>query len=322
MPSPTCTIGGVATPVDVTAGSTVNGALASPAGALYWSLVCTATDESNTAAAINATLSVNQGAKTFSFTAPGVGSSVICTSTVGVKGLGLDANGVWQPSFSTTFKVNVKAGNGLRVLAFNELLEQSSFGWLSELNAGIRSAGGGTATVTGTGFAHVTSSSFDSPARAVNLNSADVTGVAQVANGGTGLSAVGPNGQVLTVVSGVPAWSSPTSGSAGPIRFPITTTATQNSITTIPGGSLVTRVAVRVTSAFSGGTTIQIGNSTLASLLMATGTIDTSLATPGLYDLPLDVLWGSSTLPVQVSIGGSPSLGAGYVLVLYGAPTT
>lgn len=41
---------------------------------------------------------------------------------------------------------------------------------------------------------------------------AGVTGVLPVANGGTGLSAGGTNGQVLTMVSGAPAWSSPSGG--------------------------------------------------------------------------------------------------------------
>lgn len=45
----------------------------------------------------------------------------------------------------------------------------------------------------------------------INL-ATDVTGVLAVANGGTGLSSVGSNGQVLTVSSGVPAWQTPASG--------------------------------------------------------------------------------------------------------------
>jgi hypothetical protein len=40
----------------------------------------------------------------------------------------------------------------------------------------------------------------------------DVTGVLPAANGGTGLSSVGTNGQVLTVAGGVPAWSNPVTG--------------------------------------------------------------------------------------------------------------
>lgn len=138
-PNPACLIGGLATPVDVAASSTINGSLASSAGANFWSVICIATDDSTTAAAINATLTVNQGPKTFSFTSGALGTSYIFSSTVGVSGLGLDANGVLQPSFSTTFKVNVKTAHGFRVIAAGEKFEQDTVnGWIAEMNAAIR----------------------------------------------------------------------------------------------------------------------------------------------------------------------------------------
>jgi hypothetical protein len=144
-PSPNCLVGGLATPADVPASSTVTGGLASTAGAQFWSLTCINTDELNTAAAINATLSVNQGAKTFSFTAPGgLGSKVVLQSVVGITGLGLDANGIPNPAFTTTFAVNVPLGNGQRVWAVGETFEQNaSFGNIVEVNAAIRTAAGG-----------------------------------------------------------------------------------------------------------------------------------------------------------------------------------
>jgi hypothetical protein len=143
-PNPTCTVGGNPTPVDVPPNTVTAGALASTAGAQYWNIAAVNTDDLNTAAAINATLSVNQGAKTFQFTSPGVGSKVIFQSVVGVLGPGLDANGVFQPAFVTTFAVNVKTANGLRVWATSETAEQSvAFGNIVEVNAGIRGAGGG-----------------------------------------------------------------------------------------------------------------------------------------------------------------------------------
>lgn len=140
MPSPVCTINGGSTPADVSASSTVNGALATPAGAKFWSVTCIATDDSTTAATINATLTVNQGAKTFSFTSGAAGTAYIFSSTVGISGLGLDANGTVQPSYSTTFKVTVKTAHGFRVLAAGEKFEQDSVnGWINEINAAIRS---------------------------------------------------------------------------------------------------------------------------------------------------------------------------------------
>lgn len=139
MPNPTCTVNSATAPADVTASSTVTIALASSAGANFWSIQATGTDETNTPAAINATLVVNLGAKTATFTAPALGSAVIFTSTVGVTGLGLDINGVQQPSYTTTFKVNVKTSAGFRVLAAGEQLEQDALnGWIAEINAGLR----------------------------------------------------------------------------------------------------------------------------------------------------------------------------------------
>lgn len=159
MPSPTCTIGGSATPQDVSSGATVNGALANASGVTFWGVTAIGTDELNSPATVNGTLTLNQGAKTFQFTAPaGLGSAVIFQSTVGAQGStqghGVDVNGVYQPSYTTTFKVNVKTASGLRVMVENESFEQDTvFGWTNELNAGIRAAaGGGATTTTGTGF--------------------------------------------------------------------------------------------------------------------------------------------------------------------------
>lgn len=145
MPNPDCLVNGSPTPQNVAASATVTGGLADPSGADFWSLTCVSTDEQNTAAAINATLTLNQTAKTFSFTAPsGLGSALLFKSTVGVRDLGQDANGTAQPAYSTTFKVNVLTSGGNEVLAFDEEMEQSAvFGWIGVVNAMIRSGGGG-----------------------------------------------------------------------------------------------------------------------------------------------------------------------------------
>lgn len=147
MPSPTCTVNGSSPPQDVTGASTPTIALASTAGANYWFLSCIDTDDTNVAATINASLSINLTAKTATFTAPaGAGSAVLFMSTVGVAsgsalGAGLDANFVVQPSYTTTFKVNVPTSGGQHVLCTQETFEQSAtFGWIVEVNALIRSS--------------------------------------------------------------------------------------------------------------------------------------------------------------------------------------
>jgi len=145
VPSPTCTVDGSATPVDVSASAQHTIALANTAGANYWSIAATSTDETNSASSINSTLSVNQTTKTATFTAPAAGSAVIFTSTVGIKGLGLDANGEVNAAFTTTFKVNVKSANNSRVIAVDETFEQdATYGWASVINPTLRASGGVT----------------------------------------------------------------------------------------------------------------------------------------------------------------------------------
>jgi hypothetical protein len=157
-PSPVCLVNGLSAPQDVAGGSTVSIALQSATGAQYWSIQATSTDELNTAAAVNATLVINAIAKTATFTAPGAGgSAVIFTSIVGISQLGYDQNFNPQPSYTTTFKVNVRATNGAHVLAFDEQQEQNAtFGWITEINPCLRGTaacgtggggGGGGSTV-------------------------------------------------------------------------------------------------------------------------------------------------------------------------------
>jgi hypothetical protein len=143
-PDPTIWINGAPSPADVGAGATVSGSLNNPAGAEYWSVAVTAADDLTSVAAVQATLVVNQTNKTFSFTAPGTqGTCVQLTSIVGINGLGLDANGRVNPAFTGTYKVNVPAANGLRVLFGNESAEQNAtVGWVAAVNAAIRNAGG------------------------------------------------------------------------------------------------------------------------------------------------------------------------------------
>jgi hypothetical protein len=144
LPNPDCTVGGLATPQDVAASSTINGALANDQGVVSWFLTCYGTDDLNTVAAVNATLSVNVQARTFSFTSGIPGSCYVFQSTVGVgsqsqQGYGFDANNVLQSSYTTTFKVNVPLADGLRVISKNESFEQDPVnGVLSEINAAIR----------------------------------------------------------------------------------------------------------------------------------------------------------------------------------------
>jgi len=115
-------------------------ALASGAGANFWSVAVISTDETNTVAAVAATLTINPTTKTATFTAPAAaGSCVILQSTVGVRALSVDANGQTQPAYTTTTQINVTTAGGGRVLAANEGAElDPTFGWISKVNAIVR----------------------------------------------------------------------------------------------------------------------------------------------------------------------------------------
>lgn len=144
-PSPICTWDGSFTPQDTAAGSHTI-ALANPAGANYWALTCTQSDDQNSASTANGTIVVNQTNKTAtaSILNAGNGAAYIFTSQVGIAGLGLDQNNRYQPSYTTTFKVNILTTGGERVWCVGEQLEQSAaYGNIVEVNAIIRAGGGG-----------------------------------------------------------------------------------------------------------------------------------------------------------------------------------
>jgi hypothetical protein len=148
-PSPACTANSASPPVDVTGSSTVNIALANPAGAAYWFLSCVDADDTTSVATINSSIVINLTNKTATLTAPsGTGSAIILMSTVGISpgsalGQGLDANFQVQAAFTTTFKVNVPTVGGQHVLCVNETFEQNAtYGWIVEINAAIRASSG------------------------------------------------------------------------------------------------------------------------------------------------------------------------------------
>jgi hypothetical protein len=145
--SPICTVNGSATTngVDVTASSTVTIALADTAGVRQWNLTCSSTDELNVAATVTAGLVINLATKTATFTAPAtLGSALIFQSVINS---GVDLNGVAQASYTTTFKVSVLTATSLRVVAFNESLENNATsGWTDVINNTIRNYTGSSAS--------------------------------------------------------------------------------------------------------------------------------------------------------------------------------
>jgi hypothetical protein len=102
------------------------------------------------------------------------------------------------------------------------------------------------------------------------------------------------------------------------IRMPITNAASQSSTTVIPANAVVARAVVTVTTTYSAGATISVGQTGTTALLMATA--DSSPTIVNSYDAPQDTAWGASALAVLVTIGGAPAAGAGFVSIYYAVP--
>jgi hypothetical protein len=208
-------------------------ALANPAGVAFWFLTAIGTDETNTVAAINATLSINQTNKTATFTAPGTaGSAVIFQSTVGVsstsaQGFGRDVNGVVQPTWTTTFKVNVLTSNLQRVIAVNETTEQDpTFGYTSVINNFIRNP----ATIGASQRSTAVANGLNSNVATSGNSTLRLTGpTATFSIGGFAPSTAWAAGQIITVIN--------TTSQAMTIVNEDTSSTATNRITVASGGA-------------------------------------------------------------------------------------
>jgi hypothetical protein len=104
-------------------------------------------------------------------------------------------------------------------------------------------------------------------------------------------------------------------GATYTIDFAIGTGASQSSVTSIPAGAIVLRAEVKITTPYSGGATIAVGQTGTTTLLQATG--DNTPTIVNEYDADQRTGWGASALPVLVTVGGAPSAGVGTVTVMY-----
>jgi hypothetical protein len=96
--------------------------------------------------------------------------------------------------------------------------------------------------------------------------------------------------------------------------------ATASSVTQIPANAVILSCELKVTTAYSAGTTIAVGQTGTTGLLMATG--DNVATTIDEYRADQRTGWGASPLAVLATIAGSPSVGAGTVTVQYTLPNS
>jgi hypothetical protein len=109
------------------------------------------------------------------------------------------------------------------------------------------------------------------------------------------------------------------SAASGAIRIPIGTTNVVSS-SSLPSGSIQTRCKLDVTTPYPAGTTIQVGISGQPSLFMPSTANDPT--TVGLDEESLDASFVGAASQVQVTFGGAPTSGAGFVIVEWVQPTS
>jgi hypothetical protein len=102
------------------------------------------------------------------------------------------------------------------------------------------------------------------------------------------------------------------------IDFAIGTAASQSSVSSIPSGAIVKQSIINITTPYTGGATIAVGQTGTTALLQGTG--DNTPQTVDQYNADQRTAWGGSPLPVLVTVAGSPSAGVGTVTVTYTLP--
>lgn len=141
---------------------------------------------------------------------------------------------------------------------------------------------------------------------------------------GVGIAVTAPTGgQVLTYNSGTGKWTptAPSVGSSLGIEFTVGTAASTSSVTSIASGSVVFGLKVLVTTPYSTGATLAIGQTgTTGLLLPATGTGPTGTSAIDIVHCPANTVydlgpttlqaWGGTSLPILATIGGAPATGA------------
>ena len=104
-------------------------------------------------------------------------------------------------------------------------------------------------------------------------------------------------------------------GAIAEIRFALGTGAAQSSVTQLPANAYVVSATLEITTPYSAGTTISVGQTGSPNLLMLTTDNVATLANA--YTVPQDTSWGASAATVLVTIAGSPSAGVGVCIVQY-----
>lgn len=105
------------------------------------------------------------------------------------------------------------------------------------------------------------------------------------------------------------------------IRYAITNAATQDSTSTIPTTAFIVKSRLQLTTPYSGGATISVGQPGATTAFMLTTDNDpVGYAANDAFEVPQDTAAVSPANVVRTTVGGSPAAGAGIVSVWYSSP--
>jgi len=108
-------------------------------------------------------------------------------------------------------------------------------------------------------------------------------------------------------------------GAVRAIRYSLDNTATQDSSQQIPASAIVHKVNLKITTPYSGGATIEIGNSSTSDLIMLDSDNLAQALADTIFSVEQDTSWPSAEV-VRTTISGSPGAGAAEVIVFYSNP--
>lgn len=108
------------------------------------------------------------------------------------------------------------------------------------------------------------------------------------------------------------------SGSLRSIQYAVTNAASQDSASKVPANAFVRSCLFEVTTPYSGGATVSIGQAGSLALLQAT--TDNLATVVNQYEVQQRTAWGASALAIRTTVAGAPAAGAGVVNVTYELP--
>lgn len=102
------------------------------------------------------------------------------------------------------------------------------------------------------------------------------------------------------------------------VQFTIGHSTSYSSSTIIPAGAIILSTTLNITTLYSAGATLSVGQTGSTSLLQAT--TDNTPQTVDTYTSNIQTAWGATAYAVLVTVGDSPSAGAGTCTVTYSVP--